>query len=51
MDVVFRLQGFSFVWDGQKATANLAKHGVSFEEACEAFLDPFYHLYDASRNQ
>ncbi len=31
----------------QKAT--LEKHGVRFEEAAEAFLDPFYQVGDASR--
>jgi uncharacterized protein len=30
-----------FEWDDEKAKANLAKHGVSFEEAKEAFHDPF----------
>lgn len=30
-----------FEWDDAKATANLAKHGVSFEQAREAFNDPF----------
>ena len=29
----------SFEWDAKKAKANLAKHGVSFEEAKEAFRD------------
>lgn len=29
-----------FEWDPTKAALNLAKHGVSFEEACTAFLDP-----------
>jgi uncharacterized DUF497 family protein len=27
-------------WDPQKAQANQLKHGVSFEEAATAFLDP-----------
>lgn len=27
-------------WDYAKAAANLAKHGVSFEEAMTALLDP-----------
>jgi len=31
----------SFEWDDDKATANLAKHGVSFEFAKGAFRDPF----------
>ena len=30
-----------FEWDDTKAAANRAKHGVSFEQAREAFNDPF----------
>ena len=30
-----------FDWDGQKARSNLAKHGVSFDEAKTVFEDPF----------
>ena len=30
-----------FEWDAIKATANLNKHKVNFEEAIEAFYDPF----------
>ena len=29
-----------FVWDAAKAAENLAKHGVSFEEASTVFRDP-----------
>jgi uncharacterized protein len=29
-----------FEWDDAKAEANVAKHGVSFEEAPTAFVDP-----------
>ena len=29
-----------FEWDEEKAENNLQKHGVSFEEAAESFLDP-----------
>lgn len=29
-----------FEWDAAKAAANLAKHGVSFEEAATVFSDP-----------
>jgi uncharacterized DUF497 family protein len=29
-----------FVWDLAKAAENLAKHGVSFEEASTVFRDP-----------
>ncbi len=34
-----------FEWDEAKAAANLRKHGVSFEEAAEIFLDP-HALHD-----
>jgi uncharacterized DUF497 family protein len=30
-----------FDWDGRKATSNLLKHRVSFEDAITAFDDPF----------
>lgn len=30
-----------FEWDPPKAAANLAKHGVSFDEAGSVFHDPF----------
>jgi uncharacterized DUF497 family protein len=29
-----------FEWDAKKAAANLAKHGVSFDEAATVFADP-----------
>jgi len=29
-----------FEWDAKKAAANLAKHGVSFEESATVFADP-----------
>ena len=36
-----------FEWDEAKAAANLAKHGVSLEEAQTAFDDPLYvDFYD-----
>ena len=28
-----------FAWDPEKARANLAKHGVAFEDAAEVFAD------------
>lgn len=31
----------AFEWDSEKAKANFAKHGVSFEEAKDVFRDPF----------
>ena len=36
-----------FEWDKNKATANLSKHGVSFDEAKTVFDDPlFVDFYD-----
>ena len=32
--------GGQFEWDDAKEATNLAKHGVSFLEAVEAFADP-----------
>jgi uncharacterized DUF497 family protein len=34
------MQPQSVVWDPAKASANLAKHGVDFEEAATVFRDP-----------
>lgn len=31
----------NFEWDDEKAAKNLAKHGVSFDEAETVFADPF----------
>lgn len=31
---------FIFEWNDTKAERNLAKHGVSFDEACSVFGDP-----------
>lgn len=33
-----------FEWDADKAAANVAKHGVTFEEAVRVFLDLDYLL-------
>jgi uncharacterized DUF497 family protein len=49
MNVIYRLEGIEFEWDSSKADSNFQKHGVHFEEAAEAFLDPFYQVGDASR--
>lgn len=46
MDVEYAYQGIVFEWDSDKATANVAKHGVTFETACEAFFDPFVVVAD-----
>lgn len=33
-------------WNARKAAANLRKHGVSFDEAASAFLDPLSETGD-----
>jgi uncharacterized DUF497 family protein len=48
MDVTYELHGQSFEWDSEKASANLRKHHVSFERACEVFFDPLLRFVDAS---
>lgn len=35
-----------FEWDSEKASSNLRKHGVSFEEACTVFDDPLSRTID-----
>lgn len=47
MDVSYILHEIEFAWDSEKAAANLRKHNVSFETACEAFFDPFLRVVDA----
>jgi hypothetical protein len=36
----------TFEWDPAKAATNLAKHGVSFEEAATTFQDPLGRIHD-----
>jgi uncharacterized protein len=41
-----------FSWDENKAIRNLAKHGISFEEAKTVFDDPLYvDIYDPDHSQ
>jgi uncharacterized DUF497 family protein len=47
MNVSYTLHDINFEWDRQKASANLRKHGISFERACEAFFDPFLRVESA----
>ena len=51
MDIHFLFHGQRFVWDSEKASINLSKHGVSFEVACQIFFDPFLRLEDASTGE
>ncbi len=38
------MDGLKFIWDQKKATTNLTKHGVSFEEAKTVFFDDYARL-------
>jgi len=51
MDTRFVLHGITFVWDSNKASTNLRKHRIPFEQAAEAFFDPFLKLVDASQHE
>jgi uncharacterized DUF497 family protein len=48
VDVHFLYQDQVFVWDSEKASANVRKHDVSFEDACQVFFDRLVHVEDAS---
>ncbi|MTJ50193.1 BrnT family toxin [Dolichospermum sp. UHCC 0259] len=50
MNFVYQTQGIEFEWDINKAESNFIKHGVRFEEAVEAFFDPFYQEGDYMSN-
>lgn len=40
------MNSLQFEWDPRKATANLKKHGISFEEAKSVFYDDRARLID-----
>ncbi len=51
MNVYFVLNSITFSWDEEKARVNPINHdGITFQQAAEAFFDPFLILVDASRN-
>jgi uncharacterized protein len=51
MNVYFVLNSIIFSWDEEKARINPLNHdGITFQQASEAFFDPFLILVDASRN-
>jgi uncharacterized DUF497 family protein len=52
MDIHFQKNGVTFVWNDRKAETNPNKHdGITFEQATEAFFDPFLKLVDAGTEQ
>ena len=52
MDIHFQKNGVTFVWNNRKAENNPNKHdGITFEQATEAFFDPFFKRVDAGTEQ
>ncbi|ELS00050.1 hypothetical protein GLO73106DRAFT_00039030 [Gloeocapsa sp. PCC 73106] len=46
------INNMQFEWNNEKAASNLAKHGVSFEEAKTVFDDPLYvDFYDPDHSE
>lgn len=51
INIFHNLNGICFVWHDKKAKSNQEKHdGISFEQACTVFFDPFFVTVDASQN-
>jgi uncharacterized DUF497 family protein len=46
MKLEYSLYGIRFEWDSNKSETNLSKHGISFENACEVFFDPFLQMME-----
>ena len=42
----YRFGELDFSWDERKARENARRHGIRFEEAATAFIDPLARLYD-----
>jgi uncharacterized DUF497 family protein len=42
----YRFGELEFSWDERKAVQNVRRHGVRFEEAATAFIDPMGRVYD-----
>ncbi len=51
VDERFELNGILFRWKRSKAQLNHKKHGVTFQQAVEAFFDPFLIVVDASPDE
>ena len=48
---IFCTERIKFVWNEEKARINPVNHdGVTFQQATEAFFDPFLVVVDGSRN-
>jgi uncharacterized DUF497 family protein len=50
MDMHYLRRDLQFVWDSAKAIENRRKHGIRFEDACEAFFDESSVYIDATED-
>ena len=51
MDIYYTFSSETFVWDKQKAEANIRKHGIAFEDAVMVFQDENVLIgYDADHS-
>ena len=51
MDKIYSLNSITFTWNEDKSQKNVIKHdGISFEQAAQAFFDPFLRIIEANRN-
>ena len=51
MDKTHIQNGITLCLGSKKAATNIAKHdGISFEQATQAFFDPFLRIVEASQN-
>ncbi len=48
-DIRFALEGITFIWNSAKASSNLAKHGITFQQAAQVFFDPMFRIVNADR--
>ena len=48
MDVKYWFHRILFTWNSDKNQQNRSKHGISFDDACEAFFDPFVTTFEAT---
>jgi hypothetical protein len=49
--ILYSYHGYHFTWDVEKAEKNVKKHGIAFEEACQAVINPIQLVEEASHEE
>ena len=49
--ILYSYHGYQFTWDVEKAEKNRKKHGIAFEDACQAVINPIQLVEDASHQE